>query len=136
MTAALDALTAAVGARNAARSRRAAIEAARLSLDLQLRYRPAAVINLARFDLWAAQVLVDVAAGDAAAVRGDAFTLVYIRDRILGAVDGTTLGQINTQLLALQVAAIDEDTWRMSVPTNRRVTLPMAPRWNQEAPLA
>jgi hypothetical protein len=109
VTAALDALGGAVAARNAPRSRREAIEAARLSLDLQLRYRPAAMINLARLDLWAAEVLVDAAVGDAAAVRGDAFTLVYMRDRILRAVDGTTLGRINTELLALQVAAIDGD---------------------------
>ena len=107
MTAALDALSRAVAARDTRRSRQAAIDAARLSLDLLLRYRPATAVNLARFDLWAAQVLVDAAAKDPAAIRGDAFTLVYIRDRILRSIDPASLGQINTGLLDLQVAALD-----------------------------
>ena len=107
MTAALGALSKAVAARDTRRSRQAAIDAARLSLDLLLRYRPATAVNLARFDLWAAQVLVDAAAKDPAAIRGDAFTLVYIRDRILRSIDPASLGQINTGLLDLQVAALD-----------------------------
>lgn len=109
MTAAIDALARAVAARDAGRSRQAAIDAARLSLDLQLRYRPATEINLARFDLWAAQVLLDAAARDAGAVNGDAFTLIYIRDRILRSVDGAALARINTQVLDLQIATVDGD---------------------------
>jgi hypothetical protein len=110
MTQFLDSLAGAVDARDAARSRQAAIDVARSSLDLQLRYRPAAEINLARFDLWAAQVLVDVAARDAAAVNGDVFTLSYIRDRILRSLDDhPDMARVNTQLLALQVAAPDAD---------------------------
>jgi hypothetical protein len=42
----------------------------RTILDLELRYRPASEVNLARFDLWAAQLVFDVAAGDGAVVRG------------------------------------------------------------------
>jgi hypothetical protein len=109
MTATLDALARAVASRSAARSRQAAIDARRLSLDLLLRYRPPRQIDLARFDLWAAQVVVDAAAEDAAGVNGDAFTLVYVRDRILKSVSPSDLGGINTQLLDLQVAATDED---------------------------
>ena len=45
------------------RARQAAIDVARWSLDLQLRHRPVAEVDLARFDLWAAQMLVDAAAG-------------------------------------------------------------------------
>ena len=108
MTAALVELGRAVKTRDARRTRQAAIDVARSSLDLQLRYRPVADIDLERFDLWAAQVLVDVAARDWGAVDGDAFTLVYIRDRILERLSGADLWRLNTQLLALQIAAIDE----------------------------
>ncbi len=107
MTAALDALDRAVAARDAGRSRQSAIDVARSSLDIQLRYRPATEVNLARVDLWAAQVLVDAAAKDGGSVRGDAFTLVYLRDRILRSVDPADLIRINTQLLDLQIAGLD-----------------------------
>jgi hypothetical protein len=109
MTAAFETLNRAVAARDVRRSSQAAIEVARLGLDLQLRYRPVAEVDLARFDLWAAQVVVDASSRDIAGVNGDAFTLVYIRDRILQSVDATNLGRLNTQLLALQLAAVDED---------------------------
>jgi hypothetical protein len=109
MTAAIDALSRAIAARDVARGRQAALEVRRSGLDLELRYRPASEVDLARFDLWAAQVVVDASSRDLAGLNGDAFTLVYIRDRILGSVDAGALGRINTNVLALQVAATDED---------------------------
>jgi len=109
MTAALDGLAAAVNGRDVAASRAAAIDVARSALDLQLRYRPATEIDLARMDLWAAQILVDTAADDAAAANGDIFTLTYIRDRILGSVSGSDRNRIDTKIRELQVAAIDGD---------------------------
>jgi hypothetical protein len=109
MTAALGSIGRAVKARNVARSRQAAINVARSSLDLQLRYRPAAEVNLARFELWAAQVVIDAGARDAGAIRGDAYTLTYIRDRLLGSLDGAELTRLNTRLQELQVAAVDGD---------------------------
>jgi hypothetical protein len=109
MAAALDGLAAAVGRANSERSRQAAIDVARSTFDLELRYLPPAQIDLARMDLWAAQVVVDAAAEDTAAVSGDAFTLSYIRDRILRSVDAAVLAQINTNLQDLEVAATDED---------------------------
>ncbi len=109
LTESLDALRRAVAARDVTLTRQTAIEAARSVLDLELRYRPATEIDLARFDLWAAQVQIDAAAEGAGSVGGDAFTLVYLRDRILRSMDAAQLTRINTQLLALQVAAIDED---------------------------
>ena len=109
MNGALTRLARTVAARDPRRARLAALEVARSSFDLQLPYRPATEIDLARFDLWAAEAIVDATAGDAAGVRGDAFTLSYIRDRILGAVDGPTLSAINSHLLDLQVAEIDGD---------------------------
>jgi hypothetical protein len=80
MTRVLHALDRAVRSRDTARARQAAIDVAQSTLDLELRYRPSSEVSLARFDLWTAQLLVDAAARDAAAVRGDVFTLGYIRE--------------------------------------------------------
>ena len=109
LNAALEALGAAVGARKPRQARQAAIEVARWSLDLQLRHRPVAAINVARFDLWAAQVLVDAAAGDAAAVNGDLFTLDYIRDRIRSILKPSDRTRLDLELDELATAVTDED---------------------------
>ena len=104
MTRALAALADGVGNRQAADARQAAIDAARWSLDLQLRHRPVTEIDLARFDLWAAQILVDVAAETAGAVAGDIATLESIRDRLIRAVDPSTADQIDLLLIDLRTA--------------------------------
>ena len=109
MTDALAALAEAVDARDAAQAQQAAIDASQWSLDLQLRYRPQTEIDRARFDLWAAQLTVDAAAGDAAAVNGDLFTLDYIRDRILHTLDGADATRVNSALEELQTAVDEED---------------------------
>jgi hypothetical protein len=109
LTGALAALTEAVDARDSGQTRLAAIDAARWSLDLQLQYRPQSEIDLARFDLWSAQVIVDAAAGDTSAVNGDVFTLDYIRDRILNTLDRADAARLNTGFLDLQVAAGEDD---------------------------
>jgi uncharacterized membrane protein len=109
MTDALAALAEAVEARDAAQARQAAIDAARWSLDLQLQYRPPAEIDLARLDLWAAQLVADASAGDAAAVNGDFFALDYIRDRVLHTLDGADVTRINATLEDLQGAVGDQD---------------------------
>lgn len=102
---ALRALRTAVDGRERGRASRAAIEVGQWALDLQLRYRPVAEVDIARFDLWCAQVIVDAAARDARAVNGDAFTLDYIRDRMRDAVSPEDLTRINTAYMELQVAA-------------------------------
>jgi hypothetical protein len=109
MRVALAALAEAVDARNTEQARQAAIDAGRWSLDLRLQYRPQTEIDLARMDLWAAQLRVDAAAGDAGAVNGDVFTLGYIRDRILNTLDGAGATRLNTEILKLQVATADGD---------------------------
>jgi hypothetical protein len=96
-----------VDVRDTARARRAAIETARLSYDLQLRYRPVTEIDLARMDLWAAQLIVDEGAGDTAGVGADAFALDYVRDRIRTALDPSPLMRVNTELGTIQVAIAD-----------------------------
>ena len=106
---ALKSLKGAVEQRNAVQARQAAIETARWAFDLQLRHRPVAEVNLARFDLWAAQVLVDAAAKNAQDVNGDMFTLLTIRDRILKSLDASTTQSLNIQLGELMSASADED---------------------------
>jgi hypothetical protein len=109
MDRAIDALDAAVDGRSPARARNAAIEAARLSFDLQLRYLPATEIDLARMDLWAAQLLVDEAAGNIDGVAADAYAMDYVRDRIWAALDDADLTRVNMELGEIQIAVVDEE---------------------------
>jgi hypothetical protein len=109
LDAAVNALDAAVDARSPVRARNAAIEAARLSFDLQLRYRPVTEIDLARMDLWAAQLLVGESAGNTDGVAADAYAMDYVRDRIWAALDETELARVNSALGAIQVAVVDEE---------------------------
>lgn len=107
--AAFKALSAAVAQRNAAKTRHAAIEAARWSLDLQLRYRPATEVDLVRLDLWAAQLLADAAAGKVGAVRGDTYALVLTRDRVIRNIAPDAAHRINLLFGELLPAAKDEE---------------------------
>ena len=109
MTQAVKRLADAVDARKAAGARGASIEVARLAYDVQLRYRPPTEIDMARFDLWAAQLLVDAAAEDAARVNSDVFALDYIRERFVHTLDTPTAVALNGALNELQVAVIDDD---------------------------
>lgn len=106
---ALDTLAAAVAQRHVIKTRNAAIEMARWSLDLQLRYRAAIEIDLARLDLWAAQLLSDAAAGKVGAVRGDTYTLVLTKDRVTRGLKPEAAQRINLLFGELQPAAKDED---------------------------
>ena len=94
---------------DAAAAGQAAIDTARMALDLQLRHRPASEIDLARFDLWLAQTELDAAAEDAALVNGDFFALDYVRDRILRVLEPGDLANINLALEELLSAVQDED---------------------------
>ncbi len=97
----LAALGAAVNAQQQAESRQAAINVARASLDLQLRHRPVPDIDLALFDLWGRQLVVDVAAGDRGAVVGDAAAIKWTRDRLADDVSP----ELDEQLAGLRAAA-------------------------------
>ena len=100
----LAALVAAVAAQQPAAARQAAINVARASLDLQLRHRPVADVDLALLDLWARQLLIDIAAGDQGAILGDITTLQWIRDRLAGAVSDTELSRVDARLSDLRAA--------------------------------
>jgi hypothetical protein len=109
MSDALRGLVRAVGDRNPASAREAAIDAAQAGLDLQLRYRPPAEIDRARFELWVRQLLVDATAHDAGGVVGDLATLEWIRDRFAHTLERVDLIRIDTHLVALRTAVNDED---------------------------
>jgi hypothetical protein len=66
-------------------------------------------VDLARFDLWAAQLPVDATASDAAAVNGDFFSLDYTRDRIQPEVGQADRTRLNLVLEELNGAVADED---------------------------
>jgi hypothetical protein len=119
MTKALAALKAAVDVRDAERTRQAAIDVAQWSLDLRLQYRPQTQIDLARMDLWAAQLTLDAAARKAGSVGGDVFTIGYIRDRILNSLDGADVVRFDSEVQKLQVAVADDDLLAASEAAER-----------------
>lgn len=108
MAQAFNALTAAVEQRNPEEMRKAAYAVAVATLDLQMPYQPRPEIDLARFDLWAQRVLVDVQAGDPGAVKGDVTTLELVRDRFAHLLDNADHSAIDTLLVELRAAADTE----------------------------
>jgi hypothetical protein len=108
MKRALAALSSAVRKRDRARAGTAAIDVAQSALDLELRYRPPAEIDLGRFGLWANQLLVDAAAGDVGGVRGDVTTMEWIRDRFARTIEPAELTAIDAHLIALRETVANE----------------------------
>ena len=102
-------LATAVVRRNVTMTQNAAIEMTRWSYDLQLRYRPATQIDLARLDLWAAQLQLDAAAGKAGAVKGDTFTMLLVKDRFIRSLDSAEALKINLLFGDLQPVAAGEE---------------------------
>lgn len=105
MNGALNALANAIAAQSQGGSRQASIDVARATYDFRLRHQIPTEIDLARFTLWARQVLVDVKANDADAVKGDASILEWTRDRFIQSLNGATADQINGKLTLLRSAA-------------------------------
>ena len=105
MATALTALTSAVNGRNGATTRQASIDVARATLDFRLRHRPPTEIDRARFDLWAAQIIVDAAANNSAGVRGDVTTIVFVRNRFAHTLTSAALGQVDGIVRELRTAA-------------------------------
>ncbi len=109
MQRALDQLGAAIHDRDRTRAGTAAIDVAQATLDIDLRYRPVTEIDLARFELWARQALVDAEADDLAGVAGDLATLEWVRDRFHQMLEPTDLTRIDTHLHTLRDTVVDED---------------------------
>ena len=110
LTGALDTLTTAVAAGDPARARQAALRVEQASLDLQLRHRPPAEVDLDRMDLWARQLLVDAAARDQGAVAGDAATLQILWDRAGHTADPAAGQRVGASLRAIRAATGKRDT--------------------------
>ena len=109
MTSAITTLDRAVAARDQLRAGTAAIDVAQSALELQLRHRPPAEIDRARFELWVRQLGVDATARDLGGIRGDLATLEWIRDRFAVTIDKVDLTRIDTQLAGLRGALNDGD---------------------------
>ena len=91
-------------ARRAASVEQAAIDAAQSFLDLELRHRPAALVNAERFELWTQQLRVHAAAHDLAGVTGDVAVLEWIRDRIPKLLTRAGRAEIDQRLRELRTA--------------------------------
>jgi hypothetical protein len=102
-------LAAAIQKQDQEAARQASIDTAQWANDLQLRHRPISEVDLARFDLWAAQLILDAEVGDPEAVRGDLFSMGYVRDRIQHSLTDEDTTRINALLEKLQSSVSDED---------------------------
>jgi hypothetical protein len=78
---------------------------ARLALDLELRHRDPAGVDVDRFALWLEQLAVDAIGGDDAAVLGDITAMEWTRDRFAEALDEAGLAAIDDGLARLRSAA-------------------------------
>lgn len=112
MSAALDDLEESVQARNAAKSRQASIDVGLTTLDLELRYRSRAQIDLALIEVWARQLIVDSEARDRSAVRGDIATIQVIRQRLAGHCRGDIDSRIGDLETISQAPELDSATDR------------------------
>ena len=104
MDAALATLTDAAATQESAAISDAAVDVAQSALDLQLRYRPAAAVDVERFHLHSQQLRIDAAAGDAAGVAAEVATLEWIRDRIVGTLTPAELATVDDELAQLRDA--------------------------------
>jgi hypothetical protein len=109
MTHALDELPRAIENRDRAAAGTAAIDVGQSALDQELRYRPPAEIDLARFELWARQIMVDASANDIGGITGDVATMEWTRDRFTHILDPADVTRINAHLLELQGSVADKD---------------------------
>jgi hypothetical protein len=109
MTRALEELPRAIESRDRAGAGTAAIDVAQSALDLELRFRPPAEIDLARFELWARQIIVDASANDIGGITGDVATMEWTRDRFTHTLDPADVTRINAHLLELQGSVADKD---------------------------
>ena len=111
----------AVHARNEEGARDAAIDAGMAARDLELQYRPVTEVDLARFDLWTKQLLVDSGSveADTGHTAGDVAALTRVWDRIAHTVDKSVARDIEAKLSSLEKAAKKEDVARAAGAATR-----------------
>jgi hypothetical protein len=105
----VERLSTAVADGDDAAASQAAIDVGRLGLDLGLRYRDQAGIEIRRFDLWLAQAQLDAAAEDAARLNADYFALDYVRERFVSDIGADQSAALNLGMEELLGAIGDED---------------------------
>jgi hypothetical protein len=108
-TTALDALAKAVDARDAARARQATLRVEQAALDLELRHRDPAEVDLDRLDLWARQLQADAAARDRGAATGDVAVLHTVWDRVGHTADPAAAVRVAGSLENLDAAMATGD---------------------------
>ena len=109
MDRALRNLSAGIDARDRATAGTGAIDVAQSALDLELRYAPPTEIDLARFELWTRQILVDAAADDVGGVRSAVSTMEWVRDRFAHALESAELTAIDNSLVVMREGLLDGD---------------------------
>ena len=119
MNRALARLGATIDARDRARAMTAAIDVSQSALDLELRYRPPAEIDLARFEQWNRQILADAAADDLGGASSAVATMEWIRDRFTDSLAPADLTRIDVHLLALRGSSVDRDLGAIEVEATR-----------------
>jgi hypothetical protein len=102
MTGTLAKLATAAAAHDPTRTGKAALGTEQAALDLRLRHRPPAEVDLTRLDLWARRLLADAAAKDRGAVAGDVATLQVLWNRAGHAADPAAAGRVAAALAALR----------------------------------
>ena len=65
--------------------------------------------QLARFELWTRQLIVDAKANKLGWVNGDIASLEWTRDRLVGTLDPADLTRVNRTLLTVRENAVDGD---------------------------
>ncbi|MEP7159452.1 MAG: hypothetical protein ABI797_08480 [Chloroflexota bacterium] len=105
----LNELSDSVASRDGEAAQGAAIQTARSGFDLHLRHREVAEVDLARMDLWSAQLRLDAERADEAGVGADLFAMDYVRDRLVTALDDQQMTRVNATLEELSTAVADGD---------------------------
>jgi hypothetical protein len=84
-----------------------------------------AEIDLVLLDLWARQLLIDIATGDQGAILGDITTIQWIRDRLARAVSDAELSRVDARLSDLLAARQTRELARAATAAaSLRSTLP------------
>ncbi len=105
MDSALEGLTEAVDAEDAAETRQATIDVRRAALDLELQYRSLAYVDLDELALWSDQLTLDAAADSPAKVSGDVAAMETLWARAGATVDPALAETIGSTLTDLRAAA-------------------------------
>ena len=101
----LSALTKAMQSGKRRAAAQDALDVAQSVLDLQLRYRTAAVVDRERFHLWTQQLRVLAAEADRGGVAGAVAALEWIRDRVAPTLPATGRRELDARLRALRIAS-------------------------------